>query len=485
MKNRLAFILLLAALVLSPFAQQARAQSRRIPPGGGAAASGSSAASAPASGGATSSALYEEASNYADQKFQEFTRKKLPFDPKLLDQTLQEQRRLASLNATQLAMRPNLAGEDFYYLGMLYHLSENLERAIETLNRFLREKTAKNEQAQVARYIIALDTAKENRLEEAESALKDYIAHEPRKPSEQVNIEHSIAKAYRKNKQLDRAVAHAEEAFRLAKTVEPTATNSNLRDYWLFNSANALVELYQDTKKPVTEAAAALEEVRRLAIEDKSGRLFADATTRLANVLVDGGRKSEAVKMVEDSISNVKVYVRDANAQRGVLVELQRKQKQLRLQGEIAPEITIAKWIDQPPVTLASLRGRVVLLDFWATWCGPCIAAFPRLTEWHDKYKDKGLVVLGITRYYGQAEGQSVDQDYEFGFLQRFKKMYRLPYGIAVASNEDNHRNYGVAGIPTAVIIDRHGLIRYVGTGVGGANDQQVAETLEKLIEEQ
>ncbi len=480
LKHRLVFILLLAAIVQTLWPAQVRAQARRIPPGG---ASGTSSASAPTSG-PTAAELYTEASDYADKKFKEFTAKKLPFDPKLLEQTLQEQRRLASLNATQLSTRAGLAGEDFYYLGMLFHLSDNQERAIETLNRFLTEKTAKSDRAQTARYIIALDTAKENRMEEAERALKDYVAHEPRKPSEQVNIEHSIAKAYRKNKQFDRALAHAEEAFRLAKTVEPTPANSNLRDYWLFNSANALVELYQDTKKPVTTAAAVLEEVRLLALEGKSARLYSDATSRLVNVLVDGGRKSDAVKMVEDSIANLKSHVKDPSQQRPVLAELQRKQKQLRLQGEVAPEIIISKWIDQKPTTLASLRGRVVLLDFWASWCAPCIAAFPRLSEWHEKYKDKGLVILGITKYYGQAEGQSVDEEYEFGFLQRFKRMHRLPYGIAVANNDDTHRDYGIAGIPTAIIIDRRGVVRHIGTGVGGPNERLVAETLEKLMEE-
>jgi thiol-disulfide isomerase/thioredoxin len=481
LKHRLVFILLFAAALQTFMPQELRAQARRIPPGG---ATSSSSTSAPADG-PTAAELYTEASDYADKKFKEFTARKTPFDPKLLDQTLQEQRRLASLNATQLSMRSGLNGEDFYYLGMLYHLSDNQERAIETLNRFLKEKAAKSERAQTARYIIALDTAKENRLEEAEAALRDYTANEPRRASEHVNIEHSLAKAYRKNKQFDRALAHAEEAFRLAKTVEPTATNSNLRDYWLFNAGNALVEIYQDTKKPVAPAAAVLEEVRRLALEGKSARLYSDATTRLVNVLVDGGRKSDAVKLVEDSIANLKTHVKDPSEQRPVLAELQRKQKQLKLQGEIAPEITIAKWIDQTPTTLASLRGRVVLLDFWATWCPPCIAAFPRLTEWHEKYKDKGLVIIGITKYYGQAEGQSVDEEYEFGFLQRFKRMHRLPYGIAVAGNDNTHRDYGIAGIPTAVIIDRRGIVRHIGTGVGGPNERLMAETLEKLMEEQ
>jgi thiol-disulfide isomerase/thioredoxin len=481
MKNGLAFIpvMLIAIMTLAP--EQTFGQARRIPPGG----TNNSAPGAPASA-KTAAEIYEDVSTYAEKKFDEFTRTKVKFDPKLLEQTMQEQRRMAALSATQIAARPNLAGEDFYYLGMLYHLSDNQERAIESLNRFLKEKAAeKSDNAQTARYIIALDTAKGNRIEEAEGALKDYAAHEPRRAAEYANIESTLAKAYRKNKQLDRAVAHAEEAFKIAKTVEPTVKNANLRDYWVFNAANQLVELYSDAKKPVETKAAVLEEVRRLALEYKSARLYADATSRLANLLVDGGRKADAVKMVEDSITDLKTHIKGPNEQRTALFELQRKQKQLNLQGEIAPEITIIKWIDQAPVKLSDLRGRVVLLDFWATWCGPCIAAFPHLNEWHEKYKDKGLVILGITLFYGQAEGQAVDKDYEFSFLERFKKTHRLPYGFAVAANEDNHRNYGVQGIPTTVIIDRHGIIRYVGTGSGGPNQQQVAETLEKVIEEQ
>lgn len=472
-------MLVLLTIITTLAPQPTFAQARRIPPGGSSNPSPSTAV-----GGRTPAVLYEEASGYVEKKFDEFNRNKVKYDPKLLEQIKQEQRRMASLSATQLAARPDLAGEDFYYLGMLYHLSDNQERAIETLNRFLKEKTEKSENAQTARYIIAIDTAKDNRLEEAESALKDYAAHEPRRAAEQTNIESTLAKTYRKNKHLERAIAHAEEAFKIARTVEPTVKNASLRDYWVFNTANALVELYGDAKKPVETVAAVFEEVRRLALEYKSSRLYTDATSRLANVLVDGGRKADAVKMVEDSITNLKAHITIPGDQRTASQELQRKQKQLRLQGEIAPEITIIKWIDQPPVTLASLRGRVVLLDFWATWCGPCLAAFPHLTEWHEKYKDRGLVILGITLFYGQAEGQAVDKDYEFSFLERFKKMHRLPYGFAVAANEDNHRNYGVQGIPTTVIIDRRGIIRYVGTGSGGPNEQQVAETLEKVVEE-
>ena len=97
------------------------------------------------------------------------------------------------------------------------------------------------------------------------------------------------------------------------------------------------------------------------------------------------------------------------------------------------------------------------MLDFWATWCGPCLAAFPKLKGWHDKYKDKGFVILGLTRYFGEAEGQEMTPEQELGFLKKFKKEYGLPYGFAVSGTTVNDQNYRVASIPTAVLIDRRG----------------------------
>jgi thiol-disulfide isomerase/thioredoxin len=433
----------------------------------------------------TASALYEEAANYAVNKFKEFATRKLPFDPKLLEQTLQEQRELAARYATALGTRDALAGEDFYYMGMLYNMADNAEAALDALKKYgAAHPDASGEHAQGARYIAALRAARMDRLEDAESALAAYAAHEPQKPSERVTIEKGLTAAYRKARQTERAMAHALEAFKAAKEVQPLPSNPGLRDLSLYTAGIALADIYAETKK-IAEAVAVLEEVRSAALASASQRLYADTTAQLCEILVEGGRKPEAMKMIDESITYVNKNVKDLNIQRNLLYSLGRKKRQLVIQGEVAPEITTAQWIDQQPLKISELRGRVVLLDFWATWCGPCIIAFPHLKAWYEKYKDKGLVIVGMTRYYGTAGGRAVNPTEELSFVEKFKKQYGLPYGIAVADNEDNMRNYGVTGIPTAVLIDRRGIVRFVDTGGDAGTAHEVAAVLDKLIQEQ
>jgi thiol-disulfide isomerase/thioredoxin len=432
----------------------------------------------------TAAALFEEAAGYATKKFTEFATRKVPFDPKLLEKTLQEQRELAARYATQLGTREELAGEDFYYLGMLYNMADLAGGTLDALKKYMAANPeASGEHAQGARYIVALRAARLDRLEDAESALAAYAGHQPQKPSERSTIEKELTKAYRKAKQPSRATPHAEEAFKAAKQVEATAQNPTARDFSLYTAGTALAELYADAKR-TDDAIAVLDEIRGGALKSGSQRLYADATAKLAETLIEAGRKPEAMKMIEESITFVNKNVKDANLQRNLLYSLGRKKRQLAIQGEVAPEINVLEWIDQEPLKIADLRGRVVLLDFWATWCGPCIITFPHLKSWYEKYKDKGLVIVGVTRYYGVAAGRDVKPPEELSFVQKFKKQYGLPYGVAIVDGEENMSKYGVTSIPTAVLIDRRGIVRFVDTGGDAGTAHDVAAMLEKLIQE-
>lgn len=431
----------------------------------------------------SASELYNDAAGYTARKFQEFASKKLPYDPKLAEQTVNEQKNLAAKNALLLASRSNLAGNDFYYLGLLYSLSGNEDRTIESLKKFLETEKTVGDRAQFARYVLVQRLSGKNLLDEAESRLADYLRFEPQKANERVVMESTLAAAYRKNKQLDRALAHAEEAFKAAKTLPLAPPNANF-DRLVTTSSFALVDIYEDMKKPADASVSVLEEVRKLAQSAPSPRLYVDTTRRLADTLVDGHHKPDALKMMDDAIAYVQANVKDPRDKAYFLQLLQRKQIFLHLQGETAPEITIAKWLEQSPVKLSDLHGHVVLLDFWATWCGPCRVAFPHLREWNEKYKDKGLVILGITKYYGHGEGREMTPPEELSYLERFKKENNLTYGIAVANSDDNHRNYNVMAIPTAVLIDRQGVVRLVTTGSGGGNEVEISAAIEKLLNE-
>ena len=152
--------------------------------------------------------------------------------------------------------------------------------------------------------------------------------------------------------------------------------------------------------------------------------------------------------------------------------------------GVKLPDLVAAQWIDQAPVKLSDLRGQVVLLDFWAPWCGPCRNTFPKLQNWHESYKDKGLVILGLTNYFGQANGRKLNHDEELAYLRTFKKTNRLPYGFVVADSQVNDLNYGVFTIPMSFLIDRSGKLRFIAVGGSEREIAALGRILETVVAE-
>lgn len=134
-----------------------------------------------------------------------------------------------------------------------------------------------------------------------------------------------------------------------------------------------------------------------------------------------------------------------------------------------APEFTL-KDSNGKPVKLSDYRGKAVVLDFWATWCGPCKVEIPWFVEFQQKYKDRGLVVLGV------ASG-----DEYWNVIQPFAKKMRINYPLVLGNDTTADLYGGIEALPTTFIIDRQGRIAKIHIGLASKEDFQNA--IEKVLD--
>lgn len=134
-----------------------------------------------------------------------------------------------------------------------------------------------------------------------------------------------------------------------------------------------------------------------------------------------------------------------------------------------APDFTLND-IDGNESKLADFKGKVVLMDFWATWCGPCVQAMPHVQAIYEIYKEKDVIVLGINSW-------ERDKDKVKPFLEE----NNITYKILLDENNEVVGEYGVIGIPTFFVIDKKGLIRYSYTGLP-SDTQIIQKNVEELL---
>lgn len=130
--------------------------------------------------------------------------------------------------------------------------------------------------------------------------------------------------------------------------------------------------------------------------------------------------------------------------------------------GMTAPDFTLED-LDGRSVSLSDFRGQVVLLNFWASWCLPCRISMPGLKELHNRYKDQGLVTVGVSLDRTGEAAADYLAEHGYGHI--------IALWESLSAAQEVSRAYGIAGIPHTFLIDREGIIRFSGhpTRISGA----------------
>jgi thiol-disulfide isomerase/thioredoxin len=228
------------------------------------------------------------------------------------------------------------------------------------------------------------------------------------------------------------AFGHVEEAEKEASDIEHSAT-----------AALATRSLDQEPHLPIALGAAYEIQAEILNFEHK---------------------KSEAVQLLETEMRRWRGT--------SVVSRLQKNLNLLTLQGKPMPPLKEAEWIGAKPIPIAALRGKVLLLFFWAHWCADCKADAPIIAKLAQELAPRGLVAIAPTRLYGYtAEEEHAAPATETPFVDKvYAHYYSTIPNAGVPLDAGNFERFGVSTTPTIVIVDRRSIVRLYHPGAMDEN---------------
>jgi thiol-disulfide isomerase/thioredoxin len=262
------------------------------------------------------------------------------------------------------------------------------------------------------------------------------------------------------------------------KLVDSARPRSGLTPEWL--EAHSWLGRGALANKDLDKALAYAGQTRKMALELLKGRKL-DDERRLpialgASIEVQAqasaarGERSEAVAFLE----------REIKAWEGTSIRtrLQKNLNLLTLEGQPAPPIDIKTSLGGPTPPLASLKGRPVLLFFWAHWCGDCKEQAPVLARLAKEFPVR---IIGPTQRFGYvARGEEAPPEKETAYIDEIRKrFYSEIQGMTVPVSEESFQRYGASTTPTIVLVDARGIVR--GYHPGNLSYDELAARIRKI----
>lgn len=267
--------------------------------------------------------------------------------------------------------------------------------------------------------------------------------------------------------------------------------------------AEAAAKAHQAKAGATSEVAAAVSWLGRAALAAKQydkAEQFANQAAKMSEPLLRG-RKLDADPWLPTAVGasiEVRGQVMAARGERADAVAflkgeltryrgtslVERISKNINLislEGKPAPELDVREWVGTKPGTLAALRGKPVLLFFWAHWCGDCKGMVTILESLRKTYGPKGLEVVAPTKLYGYVGGgddapPAVEKRYVEKIRSEFYGALKAPAPLSA----QNFATYGASTTPTLVLVDAAGIVRYYHPGA--APETELAAQIQKVL---
>ncbi|GAB4548143.1 MAG: hypothetical protein Tsb0013_08510 [Phycisphaerales bacterium] len=245
----------------------------------------------------------------------------------------------------------------------------------------------------------------------------------------------------------------------------------------LYEALASQLEYADEVGEVVREAGRELGDFAMRALERETPEVYAGSPAMLA-VLEAAGMPADKFDLLHQRTRTAIGAMLDDDIPHDqldrltrALEELTRAEREAALVGSAMPEMTVL-WSSNPDVdAFDDYRGKVLVLDFWATWCGPCIMSFPQVRALQERYEGYDVAIVGVTSVQGMhypGMGQAPvdcegDPEREFALMREFMGDQNMTWDVVFTEENVFNEDYVIQGIPHVVIIDPEGVIRHRG----------------------